>query len=810
MASARGGDTAYRLKKKLLPGYFSRVNRVMGRVCNAKGLPNCDSFGKSDPYCVVKGIRSNNHLVNMFVTKAMPNTLSPEWEEEFDFEVPSSWGIVELVGLQVTVFDADEMSVSWQGNEDFLGGGDLDLSNAVSGRTVTHEIELGGIPVTLAKGKKPRISLVITVYRESVPKPPPAEVALHKSLQEVHYIREVIGKVVKAKGLRNMDVIGKSDPVCIVRAVRLSGAVEEVTRTQVIDDELNPHWDVDFRIKHDILNPAVLALFDIWDVDDDQKPAEQGDHLGSAVVCLRQCLPPRPREKKILLQPLSQHHESRLDQDGNHRSSYISRSTTDVTDRPRSKESRYSSKEVWKNSTRMQRVALWLKENLTSGFGLTAVRRPIISVEMRSREKIEPMPFADVMDRPVDVADEDDVEEVLSWPDWKRTEYAPPTELNPQRNQNGRPPRGQLLAEDRIVFLHGVIHGASGLMTGRNDRTNAYVVVHMLTRQSEQIFIHRTRVVANKQCPEWGESFYAAIEKDVEVTRIMVSVYHKDINDATSIFSRGVDVDEDKQDMPLGSSTLDVSRFCSGDMLSEHVPLSGGHVVKKVKVSSGFRRNSTLFLDLAVERLVMPFYGTTPEDAHTAIPRRTHTLSNQPNPNVSFWDASQQEPIDPPFEEAATDALMLNSTGQLLADGVKPIREKWLVDLSYKGPKIAALDFEDEVEKKRRKREMQIEREAEQRRKFKEGIIPPGYDYTKRAPLPKSKSLPLLHTTFGKDPEFFRQEVQRTKPPGTTMSTTLRQVFNAKSTSLVYNYLKAMKTKPAPEELVTRKEQPLL
>eukprot|EP00435_Cladocopium_sp_Y103_P044103 s1952_g12.t1 len=70
-----------RQKWALPPGHFSRIYRVIGRVVAARGLPNTDTRGKSDPYCVVKGIRSNNHMANIWITKAVQNTLSPHWED---------------------------------------------------------------------------------------------------------------------------------------------------------------------------------------------------------------------------------------------------------------------------------------------------------------------------------------------------------------------------------------------------------------------------------------------------------------------------------------------------------------------------------------------------------------------------------------------------------------------------------------------------------------------------------------------------------------------------------------------------------
>eukprot|EP00913_Durusdinium_trenchii_P034145 g31958.t1 len=172
------------------------------------------------------------------------------------------------------VFDADEPHTHWQGNEDFLGGCDIDLSNAVTGRAMTHELELAGIPVNKAKGKKPRIQIVVTVYKEVIPKPQPLLDQLMESVRQMGYIREVVGKVAKAQALRNADLVGASDPQCIVRVILMSGEVREIHRTKTIKDCLDPIWNEGFHAKFEHDEQPLLIAFDIWDADGPKGRAE--------------------------------------------------------------------------------------------------------------------------------------------------------------------------------------------------------------------------------------------------------------------------------------------------------------------------------------------------------------------------------------------------------------------------------------------------------------------------------------------------------------------------------------------------------
>ena len=85
-----------------------------------------------------------------------------------------------------------------------------------------------------------------------VPKPKPQMELLMASMRQMCYIREVAGKVSKAQALRNADLVGASDPQCVVRVVLLNGEVREIHRTQVVKDCLDPEWNEAERPKRGV------------------------------------------------------------------------------------------------------------------------------------------------------------------------------------------------------------------------------------------------------------------------------------------------------------------------------------------------------------------------------------------------------------------------------------------------------------------------------------------------------------------------------------------------------------------------------
>jgi len=93
-------------------------------------------------------------------------------------------------------------------------------------------------------------------------------------------------EVIRAKGLYNSDswFAGKSDPYTIVTLDD-----QEIGRTEVIDDNLDPVWNSIFVV--DAEHPATFLTFDVWDED----PCQKDDHLGYTVLNVSEIV----KEKKI-------------------------------------------------------------------------------------------------------------------------------------------------------------------------------------------------------------------------------------------------------------------------------------------------------------------------------------------------------------------------------------------------------------------------------------------------------------------------------------------------------------------------------
>ena len=47
---------------------------------------------------------------------------------------------------------------------------------------------------------------------------------------------------ISAQGLKDKDIMSKSDPFCVVSLKNAKGAWEEIGRTEIIANNLNPNW----------------------------------------------------------------------------------------------------------------------------------------------------------------------------------------------------------------------------------------------------------------------------------------------------------------------------------------------------------------------------------------------------------------------------------------------------------------------------------------------------------------------------------------------------------------------------------------
>mmetsp|Transcript_93180 Transcript_93180/g.199894 ORF Transcript_93180/g.199894 Transcript_93180/m.199894 type:complete len:973 (-) Transcript_93180:44-2962(-) len=662
---------------------FTRVLQVKGKVISAKGLPKTDGgpFGKADPYCVVKGIRANNHLVDMFVTRAIFRTLTPQWNQEFTFECPASWGVVDLVGLKFLIYDTDDGRVSFMGSDDFLGGADVDISEAREAFVVKHELEAAGALIKkikntkgtpFRKAKKPRLSVEIAVFRTIAPKPLAPAASLRASLNTFTRVAKIYGRVVKAANLRNADLLGKSDPQCVVRAVMFTGEVHEIYRTSAIDDSLNPIWNEEFTFTYRYGDEPVLLCFDIFDVDDGEEDVMlSGDHLGSAFVHLKAL---KSHEKKSLtlnLKGSSQLFESFLERDGTQltvaegrRKRSLKEATTMAAN---------AGKEEEAGPGFLQRLRQRF-ETLGKAMKREKTVRSTLGVELMCDWVVEPMPLAKLVTRPMNIRDEEDVKEAVRPELWERSAYKVPAALEKIHTSGDawRVPHSLLSGFERIEFISGVVHGATGLAnTDAYGKSDPYCVVEGLSVTGERLFIHRTAVMQDSLCPMWQESFFSVVPHSFTLHRLLVSVFDSDDVEGLAALSGAVTADG--EDDFLGRATVDLTYLRAGDRIHEDFPLVGSKAKRddQKKATSGFRRNAMISCEVRCERRVLPHYEIHPEDVDSKPSvHHEHKLSRMDpsqggRESLYYQDPSQDEGEE--FDAIPGQVLMLHETKQLLA-----------------------------------------------------------------------------------------------------------------------------------------------
>ena len=218
-------------------GWLTRGRRPMRptgllrvHVRKASGLKNSELLGKSDPYCVVK-VASRWRGEATARTVTIKNDLNPVWRQTLVLRCALDTSST----LQLRVLDEDI------GRDDVLGTANLpvDLAGLVQRLEASegwHELgaDRGRVHVTVRY--KPLTAEAAAVEVERVcrgwltrrrrPMRPTGLLRVH--------VRE-------ASGLKNSELLGKSDPYCVVKvASRWRG--EASARTVTIKNDLNPVW----------------------------------------------------------------------------------------------------------------------------------------------------------------------------------------------------------------------------------------------------------------------------------------------------------------------------------------------------------------------------------------------------------------------------------------------------------------------------------------------------------------------------------------------------------------------------------------
>eukprot|EP00746_Dinoflagellata_sp_MGD_P012563 gnl/MRDRNA2_/MRDRNA2_126840_c0_seq1.p1 gnl/MRDRNA2_/MRDRNA2_126840_c0~~gnl/MRDRNA2_/MRDRNA2_126840_c0_seq1.p1 ORF type:complete len:848 (-),score=117.56 gnl/MRDRNA2_/MRDRNA2_126840_c0_seq1:56-2599(-) len=579
------------------------IYRVTGRIVSARGLHNADTFGKSDPFCVVKGIKSNNRYVDVYKTQVKDDTLNPVWDEDFSYDVPeAAWQKQTLSGLRFMLWDWDEGV--FDTTHDFLGGADLDLGNAGHNKEIPFELELRGADsapkgtkLAIKKKKHARLMVNIRAFRRPVNfciSRGPYAASDDSPLIMRRRIRGLECNVIKARNLRDVDIgLGVSDPQCIVRVILSSGQIREVFRTQAIEDNLNPIWDESFRVGFTAHEEPIILTLEVYDTED----GFLDEHLGSALINLQDM----EYDSKN-----GQHMEFKLTGGGDiyARRARVTEGKSSSARKSAGQVEYISQGEITTQMTVQDLGAADKKlrhslKSKTMGLmdDVTKAAQATAQIVPQSGKKIGKNAQATIKFRLATKS----VKEVC--PNAELLLPSTPESLQWRPRMKGKPilqpPEKPPRAEERIAFICGTIISAHDLSNadflGKSD---PYCLIEAQMRAGGSIPVYRTRTVDNDLSPEWGEMFYLIVDLDgPDIDKLSFSVF----DDDDGMFADG-------EDDFLGRATVDLSSLPSGVTLSEEIPMVGS----KIKVPEGgkkrqkFRRGSSLRMEVRVERRVKP------------------------------------------------------------------------------------------------------------------------------------------------------------------------------------------------------------
>eukprot|EP00741_Cyanophora_paradoxa_P007110 tig00001093_g6881.t1 len=231
-----------------------REGLVVCRIMQARGLKDADTFGKSDPYTIVKlGAKSKR-------TKTIPNNLNPVWNEELALDFKEGVDETELV---VQVFDEDRGM-----SDDFIGGFRISLQDLMHGQPLERWFSLSSmdgsrpfpgqvlamfqfLPRTAGVGMNPAPNTAVGLGYGGAPGPYGG--GLRQGV--------IVARVLEARGLKDADAFGKSDPYAVLKL----GA--KTKRTKTIPNNLNPVWNEELALDFKEGVDETELHLQIWDED---------------------------------------------------------------------------------------------------------------------------------------------------------------------------------------------------------------------------------------------------------------------------------------------------------------------------------------------------------------------------------------------------------------------------------------------------------------------------------------------------------------------------------------------------------------
>lgn len=283
-------------------GSEKTTKRVKVMVVSAKNLRNADIHaGKSDPYCLVEVLSEPPKPAKPYArwqTKVVNDCLDPEWKEEREI---ADYQIGEILKFTVKDKDVgprgDEVlgTVKLTGknleelNRTGIFDGELPLRDAVREEKNDGKVyPVSTLRVRVQLGGEGGIGLhdFLEVFEDSEPAfLAPLQEALagvaRKTKAELSPVEAVKLRVtmINAKGLRNADMGGKSDPYC---TCEIAGRTRyQRLQTKVIHDTLDPNWN-ERKDMHDYY-PGEALRFAVYDSDPGKSQAND-DLLGQITL----------------------------------------------------------------------------------------------------------------------------------------------------------------------------------------------------------------------------------------------------------------------------------------------------------------------------------------------------------------------------------------------------------------------------------------------------------------------------------------------------------------------------------------------
>jgi len=200
-------------------------------ILSARGLRNADWVGKSDPYCTLE-VSGKHGLPGC--TNVVDNNMNPEWNAEI---VLGHY----CLGDSITFFVRDNDPLK-------------------------KDDPLGQVTVTSAQFFEDGFEGELQLSGDGTG----SEAFLKVRIQALH--PRVTVRIVSARGLRNADWTGKSDPYCVCE---IPGRADSKTQTKAVTDQLAPVW------RHSAAMPTYHAEDALRFSVKDSDPLKQDDVLGS-------------------------------------------------------------------------------------------------------------------------------------------------------------------------------------------------------------------------------------------------------------------------------------------------------------------------------------------------------------------------------------------------------------------------------------------------------------------------------------------------------------------------------------------------